>query len=230
MKKIIYTVNIDQYDDIKPLDNNFKEDFEAYLITNNNENIEGWETIKLNNIDDIKSPVYISRHPKIFPQEYLLNNKNEETIFLYIDGNRKVRRSLNDFINNFENYDFVNTNSIIKKNNNLYNEIRACMNHKRNYLKNQEEQLKKLIKLYKTKYLIPPYCFPTVNNSIILRKNTEKIKKLQKTWWYYLINQEICRDQIAFRVSVYMENLKNEIFSMNVDFAKKFFGIERHKK
>lgn len=86
-KKVIYTVNLGDYDEVKPIES----EFDCLLITDNPEaKVKGWETVFVEPKEDILKQ---SRELKINIHKFV----NAE-LYIYIDANYELLRDINPYL------------------------------------------------------------------------------------------------------------------------------------
>jgi len=209
IKKVIYTVDVGNYDIIKPLDGKYSKGWDCFLLTDNEKlKVKGWETIVLNKRDFNDLPnVAISRHPKILPHLYF----EEYDYFLYIDGNRYIGNNLNKFFEKFGHNKFMTLQNTQKEFIDLYREIEACKEKgRRKYL----DSLRDKLELQKQDYIregLPINLGYRVDNSVLFRHNNKEVNEFNGLWWEEYIKRKTWRDQLAIRYLLWKYNFKINI-------------------
>ena len=96
MKKVIYTVILGGYDELKPF--NKEKEFDYYIFSDryNESNNSNWTFLPIPkevnniNISTVKKQRYIKLHPHVFFKNY--------DISIYIDGTFQILGDLNEFL------------------------------------------------------------------------------------------------------------------------------------
>jgi hypothetical protein len=172
--KCIYTVIVDGYDTLKePLHPNPDWDFVCFTDNPSLLKTDRWRVVLLNNPHGLSNHL-LSRRPKILTHEYL----PEYDLTLYVDATYRITGDLNQFIESpIEDISLV----IRDLNRSIGDEIKDLIKYK-TIAPNEADLLVKT--LSKEGYNSPrgTYYF----GGLILRKQTEQIKKLMEEWWQSL--------------------------------------------
>ena len=217
--KIIYTVNLGNYDRPIPINPDFLGDWTpVYLSDQKGLEVQGWTTKFLKPHKSLP-PVAISRDPKLRPHKYF--PKALET--LYIDATREVAQPLQNF-----------ETSLLGP---LQAPVEWCSKHhtKRDciYQELEAPRVKRLVPdatrqflrtFYKSENFPEHYGLP--ENPIIYRKNTYKVQLVGELWWAMMHLQAAWRDQIFLPYVMWKLGLKPSLVQ-DAELAQ--FVRKRHK-
>ncbi len=199
--KILYTVNLKKYDEFLPIDSNLTQGWRCLYFTDDpSETPDGWECI----------PVDLDQYPTLSTVEVAKMFKIQSNVWLpehecsiYTDPNRKILRPIDEFEKFVEDYcsgtDFLTHPHTRPAYADVYEEIRSCTWHKRDYLKNCHDKVDKQIQRYQEEG-IPSYIGLAIENGILYRRNTSRVKRICAFWWEEFLRFGLGRDQIPLRI------------------------------
>lgn len=152
-----------------------------------------------------------ARKYKILSHKYI-----DTKISLWIDGSKFITRNPIPYIRT----SLKKTNILAgsHKRNCIYAEAEKCISVKKgnpNIIKKQMEKYRK------EKY---PKNNGLINSSVLLRRITPEVIKIEEGWWYELTNWSV-RDQLSFNYVIWKNNFKYGIIDW-----RKFVGGGLHKK
>ena len=213
--KILYTANIGGYDSLKPI-NDLGPDWRAIYITDG-EAPQGWERLGVepSNIPDVA----VAKYHKIFPPDAELT--------VWMDANLTPRGPLDSLVEEYPG-EFVTLTHPCQHS--FYQEIEVCKKHPRGYLSGKQELLE-AIRLTAKERGIPDKDGNVVENRVVIRRPSARLKELQDLWWSEIEKpfgclEPIWRDQIALRVAAYQLGYK---VSTGLDYTR-WFRREKHLK
>ncbi len=215
--KIIYTANIGGYDKPVPLNDEFREDWQAYYFTDDKSLIvDGWQ---MKYVESDLSAVAFSKEIKIRPHRYF----NDGEFFLWIDSTHEIIQPLNNFYQFLIALDVEKCGWWAKKHRTricIYNELQAPRVKK----KVKSKTLKHLAKFYQVKGM--PVDFGLPENEVFLRQNTENVRKISNFWWQMMFKNKAYRDQIFLSYAMWRYNFKPCWFTND---EKNQFAVKKHK-
>lgn len=232
--KMIYTVNIGNYDIIHNIPEEFKDGWDAYLFTDSNlsDKYNGWNVIKIDKSKFSNLPdVAISRYIKIMEGYPWINNYDYT---LYIDGNRVVKKDLNGFFDKFSYSSFLMGESRDPRFEDIYKEMEHCKTRRRCYLKNKDKLLDKQIEAYKQEG-ISRFAGQLLEGGIIFRKNIIDNKIINSLWWAEFYRWKTWRDQFPLRYLQDKHDLKFDLvprfilYTNNSLYKDQFFSMVNHR-
>lgn len=215
-KILLYTTNINSYDNFTDIEKPFTDYIDYLYITDKSPIFRNWKVKKINSTD--QDPYMLSKMYKILPHRFF----PEYEISIWIDASAiNIHGQFHNLISEFmRNYNFLICKHPTRKC--VYEEAIACLRTKRDKI----ERITKQINRYKDE------CYPSKNGlyscGFLVRKHNE-IKEFSEAWWEEIINN--CRrDQISFP---YMYNKYKELIKLKVFEHiehQKFFDWRRHGK
>ena len=221
-KKVIYTVNIGDYDAFR-LHSFVNDDWDYIYFTDNidlirAEKIGNWKIypVKYHQDNDTLTNRFYKIHPhRVLPEIY------EESI--YCDANADIR---SNFI--FEQIKKLNKNILLPIHHDrecIYKEIEAVTDiGKENFAKAM--RLKQYLKNQK----FPKNYGLTENNIIYRHHNDERIKKIMEEW-YYMLKTYCYRDQLSLMYLFWKNGLKPQDYMIsNIRANEENFGLYSHLK
>jgi hypothetical protein len=188
MNIIIYTANIGDYDHIHELKNTSSLNI-LYLTKTDAPTIETWHNYIVPLPAEVDECIRLARDIKIRPYLWL----PEHDVSIWIDGNLQLIASaenLTKFVRDHEIATFAYPSTFGPRDC-LYQEANACIRRK----KDSPEIIQKQIQRYRDDGY--PEHNGLVETSVIVRRNTPKIRKFGEAWWEELKNGSR-RDQISF--------------------------------
>lgn len=219
MRKVIYTVIVGGYDEVRPLPTFPGWDF--VLLTDRQPSIfsrilscSNWQTRVFENPGlDVSR---YSRLPKLKP--YLFLPEYEYSV--YIDGNARFEMDPTGLLDLLGWPDFAVSEHPFRDN--LYEEFQECRRlglDDRGLFDRQEAK-------YRNAGLVDPA--PLFENNLILRRhNLENVMKLGEAWFDELCS-ESKRDQLSLPYICWQKNLMPSIFSQEL--KKKYFRTRSHRR
>ena len=193
-KFVIYTANINNYDNLETPSVFDLEKFDYICFTNSKEllrkNITPWTIIDISDIcialnldDEVKYARYFKTHPHLFFENY------EKSV--WIDSNIDIIGDVEEFIGELRDSYLLTADHPVR--NDIYEEIVTCNKLK----KDSWENLNKI-----QKFLIdqgfPAQSTKLIQSGILARDhNNEKCKFLMNKWWE-MIEYFSKRDQLSF--------------------------------
>lgn len=211
MKIAIYTAIIGDYE--TPKDPLFKDEgIDYFLFTDQRTESNVWNVryISHSGLTTRKT----ARSIKILPHEFL----PDYDLTIWVDANFTQKKSVKPLIERM-----IDDVVLLKHpaRDCLYDEALTCIDFKHDYQDIIEEQV----------YFYQRQGYPIKNGlvatGLILRKNTEQVRKLCDDWWYEVLSKS-GRDQISFDYVAWI----NEICTQKMDFnvLHEFFEHTTHKK
>lgn len=215
---VIYTVIFGGYDTLKkPESVNSK--IKYICFTDRNINCPPWEIVIVK--PKKKDLVRENRKYKILIPDEIFNKFKYS---IYLDGNFKI---MCDLFKYFKNWLGDNVIAVQKHpwRNCLYDEAKECIKFKLD----KEKKILKQIRKYKKEGVSKK--LGLTDNSIIVRKHTEKLKKFNKLWWRD-VKKYSKRDQISFIYAIKKLDLNySEIPIPNPrNGNQEYFIIDSHEK
>lgn len=195
--KAIYTVLVGDYDEI--LDPDIVTPGWDYLVFTDNEHLRSnvWQPRKIEHLENLVST---TRRPKILPHKHLEDHYN---LAVYIDGNIRVKRDLNAFIDVAlpDNYDMATFQH--PGWNCVYQEADAIIRVNRA----PEDMVKRQIAQYAREGL--PHNVGMICAYILVwRMHNVKLQEHCEHWFSELSDpNKIKRDQISFNYLLWKHNL-----------------------
>jgi len=198
MRIAVYTVIIGGYDKPKPINPEFKKEADFYLFSNVEIKGSDYKIVRVN--EPALTPKYLSRIIKLLPHKYLPDYEYT----LYLDGSVELLESPANIVKKYAS----RADIIVHKHpwrNCIYQECKAVVDYR--FVPHAQVERQK-------RFLISQH-YPVNNelteNGVILRKNTEKINKLNEYWW------KVCksftyRDQLSFCFCAWKHGVKYGLF------------------
>lgn len=171
MKILVYTTNLNDYDNLHEAPG----DGLTYLYYTDGKAPNGWERVEFQG-DSRKESRYYKINSHLLP---------EHDISIYVDACYEFHKPISDWI------DMLGDSEVMiarhGKDSTVYEHVGTCIS-------TGKDDPKKMIKQV-ARYDIPDNQIFT-ENSIIIRRNTDKVKKMNEIWWQeYLVGSE--RDQLS---------------------------------
>jgi len=182
MKKILYTANIGNYDDVKPFEI-FNEDWDYVLFTDNPEFKSDFWDVRL--IEPENDNTRTARHIKLFPSDYL----GEHDVSVWVDSNIQQDCNLNDLVDKYLTEPLAIRNHV---HNCIYKEADACLSLRKGDIEEIRRQMRQYIK----------DGYPSGNGQvetgiIIRRSGYAPVDEFMNLWWCE-IDKHSYRDQLSF--------------------------------
>lgn len=196
-KIVVYSCNFGNYETVKdPL---FKDESIEYILFTDNKNLTSsvWKIVVLD--EKLSDPRRTSRLTKILPHRYL----PPHDISIYIDSSLELKTDnvRKMVVECMEGSDIALYKHY--KRSCVYDEIEFVMNSTDRVVANKELCLRAIKKYEEINY---PRKNGLFENAFIFRRNTEKIKALNETWWNeYIEGTE--RDQFTFMYSLWVHKV-----------------------
>ena len=195
---ILFTVNLKKYDEPLAVDSSLTKGWRCLYFTDNpSDTPAGWECV----------PVHLNQYPTLNVIEVAKMFKIQPSIWLpdhdtsiYIDANREVLRPLDEFAVKYQDTDFLTHPHPRQIYKDLYTEIQSCTWHNRKYLKDLNDltaRVKKQARSYRKEGL-EAVC-PSVENGVLLRRNTQRQRRIGAHWWLEFLRWGLGRDQTTLR-------------------------------
>ncbi len=217
MKRVVYTVVVENYDSISPI--RFKSDCDFYIFTDDSTvKVAGWKTIYLNpSIYPELSSSDINRQLKIFtPKECLVYDQS-----LYLDGHVMMNRDPS-FL--FDKYLAINDIAMPP------HPFRKCFSEEAEYCVAYGIANKELVleQINKYKNLGFPRDFGLTENGIILRNHScEAIRHLMDEWWHeYKTGPK--RDQLSLPFLLWRNQITPGLIREGPRFSARYFTLKPH--
>ena len=223
IKKVIYTVNLGNYDKIKPIPKLEGWDYINIIdweLSEEEKKNSNWTFVMIPNyvnnmnISTVKKQRFIKLHPHLFFKEKELS--------VYIDSKIKLIGDLNDLVIRIlsPNYNIIMQEH--RTRNSVFDEFNQVLQLKL--------EKKSMIEKIKTRYKAEGFKdnFGFGESSFILRRHNEQdCIKIMEMWWNE-IKLYSHRDQLSFNYVLWKENKKIKFISR--DFFLKFFEKGGHNK
>ena len=216
MKKVVYTINFDNYDLLRNITRQEGFDYFAFLDTDLDKyNYTNWtilpvpEEVKNLNISIHKKTRYIKTHPHLYFQNYSLS--------IYIDAAYPIIGDLNEFLLRIlePKYNIYTLEHFDR--NCVYQEIKRVVEIKR--------EKKEIADIVEEKYKKEnvPHELGLIEGALIIRKHNEKeCIYLMELWWEQIKNYSH-RDQLSFNYVLWKTGIKIKYFPKN--FASRYFNL-----
>lgn len=198
-KLIVYTAIFGDYDTLKdPLITHPRIRFVCFSDKERDSKI--WETIVVD-IDE-PSPRRMARKIKILSHKYVGNGIN-----MWIDGSCQLRVNPLSYVReHLEKSDFVLTRH---PRNCIYEEAKKCLQ----VGKGEPNKINEQMEFYKSQNY--PQWNRLVDTTVLLRKITPEVIKIENDWWYQL-NKFSERDQLSFNYVVWKNKFKYGTFNYRI--------------
>ena len=209
MKKVVYTVNFGNYDELKNFNRQEGYDYFAFLDTDIDKyKYTNWtivpisEEIKNMNVSDVKKTRFIKSHPHLFFKNYSLS--------IYIDASYPLIGDLNEFLLR-----------ILEPNYNIYcleHYERDCIYKEIKEVVRVKREKKQIADIVEEKYKQEnfPHDLGLIEGALIVRKhNSKECIYLMEQWWEQIKNYSH-RDQLSFNYVLWKSGINN-IFSIFKD-------------
>lgn len=208
MKKVIFTVILGGYDELKPF--NKEKGFDYYIFCDryNESNNSNWTFLpvpkEINNINisRVKKQRYIKLHPHIFFKNYELS--------IYLDGTFQILGNLNEFLFRIlsPNYNIY----ILEhpERDSIYDEIREVI-----FLNKEKESMgEAIMNRYKNENFEDKNGL--IESCIIIRKhNNKECIFLMNKWFNEIVNYSH-RDQLSYNYLIWKTGIKFKYIPKNL--------------
>lgn len=207
-KTAIYTVLLNDYDELKPIRN--EKGFDYFVFTDDKDlMVAGWQPILIE-----KGDVKKQREIKILAHKYLPDYKTT----VYIDANMMVKRGIARFLQGFKGGILITKHPL---RNCVYDEAEACIK----LGKAPEKDIKKQIARYrKMKF---PDNYGMWSTGFLVRENRKDINEFCEAWNKELQSQTH-RDQLSIGYALRKCNIKPQEISYQE--LNRYIRIYKHKK
>lgn len=205
MNPVLFTAIIGGYDKGEPVPDECRTGWTCLCFSDDPNNVaHGWTYVPVDmNAFPGLPPVAVAKHIKIFPESHLFNHVTQNvTHHLWIDGNRRVLKDLNLFLDKYKDSERLTMTHPNTKYADLYSEITSIRKHPRPYLQNADKRIDYQEKFYRDEG-IPGDAGCLCENGVLLRQPTWENRMLGHLWWQELFRFRTWRDQIALRVVLY---------------------------
>ena len=165
--------------------------------------------------DESLSVVKKQRIIKIQPYRFL----EPYNVCLWVDGNLTIKSDLNEFINRIPDDDIVTTKH--PKRDCIYDEAKAILGYKKDTKENLDRQLGFYIS---EKF---PQHFGLCETNVIVRKNTNKVRKIMDLW-ATILKEYSHRDQMSLNYVLWKLNAK--ISNFTIQTREICFQVNRHQR
>lgn len=206
MKTIVYTVNINAYDNLHPV----KKDSVDYLYFTEGFSPSGWKRINFT-AKDRKGSRYYKINSHLLPPH---------DISIYIDACLKLKRPISEIIKYLKNDIAICEHP---RSNCVYHHAKMCIKLGLDDPLVIKNQMKRYAKLGLPRFL------GLTENCLIVRRNNDKIKELNEVWWkeYQKYSQ---RDQLSLPYALFKTNTKVDILPFNSRDNKYYKNWGNHLK
>ena len=216
MKKVVYTINFDNYDLLRNITRQEGFDYFAFLDTGLDQyNYSNWTIvpvpyeIKNLNISVAKKTRYIKTHPHLFFKNYSLS--------IYIDAAYPIIGDLNEFLLRILEPKYNIYCLEHYERNCIYQEIKEVVRVKRE----KKEMANIVEEKYKKENV--PHDLGLIEGALMVRKHNEKeCIYLMEQWWDQIKNYSH-RDQLSFNYVLWKTGIKIKYFPKN--FANRYFTL-----
>ena len=213
-KKAIYTANIGGYDKPFSLDEKLAEGWDAFYFTDNEDVVvEGWTKVLIKP-EKNRENVTLAREIKTSPHKFLPDYE----VTLWVDSNFKVAKSLNSFIENLPDKDFITTKH--PKRRCVYEEAEQP----RVVLKTGRKKIAEVKEFLEKRSFPKNYGLQETN--FVLRKNNVTTQEIGNKWWLSMKLSDTYRDQLWLSYSLF--SLGKEVTLVNRYLRDWFFDIKPH--
>jgi len=207
-KKIVYTAIVGNYDKLIPIRAEYRKGWELRCFVDQvNFKSDIWKIIEVARCG--LSNLALARKIKILSNSFV----RDGDISLWIDASMEVIASLNDYAALFPKEDFVAVSHPDRKC--TYDEMDACIVHKRAYPEKIDIQRKKYLEMGF------PRNYGLIESQVLLRKNNPQITALNNLWWQLLVEFETWRDQVTLPLALWKLQYVPQIIPW--DLKSKFF-------
>lgn len=212
MRVIVYTTNLNNYDSLHETPSkkfNMKDDFD-YLYYTDTEAPNGWNKIEMTG-DSRKESRYYKINSHLLPPH---------DVSIYVDANLSFLKGISNFPDFVKDHDVA----IAKhgKDRNVYEHVGTCAHNGKDDPERMIRQVAKYIQEGLPEHIL-------TENSIIIRKNNESVKKMNEIWWQeYLFGSE--RDQLSLPYAIWKSGAKLTLLPFSVRENEYMTGWNTHKE
>jgi hypothetical protein len=205
MKIIVYTTNLGDYDNLHEAPN----DDLTYLYFTDTEAPNGWTKMEMQG-DSRKESRYYKINSHLLPPH---------DISIYIDACYEFKKNMTNFSEFVKDCDIAISKH--GKDDTIYEHLGTCISTGKD---NPEKMIKQV-----ARYLnegLPEHIL--TENSIIIRKNNERVKKFNEIWWQeYLTGSE--RDQLSSNYAIWKSGVKFSLLPFSARDNEYLSGWARHR-